>query len=320
MRQNKLFDYEGTKLVLKKVISPLHIAKFAKMLTSVKKDTVICITGYPGEGKSVLAREIAKAFDKHYDDDRNCIYDRKELINKIENFRPSAFVLDEAINLIYKRDWNTSGQKELIKVLNICRSKRHLLIFVQPAFSDLDKDVRRYRLRMWIYCVTRGVGIAFIPEISLAGEEDPWNLKENDYFIKRHVKRFGRIIGTLEGAFRTRNFLSYIRWENISKEEYEKYEMIKDKKKYSNEEEKIIVFTKEEAEKKSLEDTIRTCVILESQGKMRVGWRSIVSSVFNTSQHAVDVLVKKYRVALGIIKEKIPETNNITIKEEDILF
>lgn len=317
----KEFCYDGKKVLLKRVIYPKHIARYGKELTKVKKDTIICITGYPGEGKSVLAREIAKKSDRHYDDDRNCIYDRDEFINKMETFKPSTFILDEAINLLYKRDWNTTGQKELIKILNICRSKRHFNIFVQPAFTDLDKDIRKFRLRMWIYVVTRGIGIVFIPTMSIAGEEDPWNLKENDQIIKKYVKRYGRIIGCLEGAYRTRNFLAYIRWDNISKEEYDEYEIVKDKKKYKKDE--TIVFTKEEADKKALEKVIENVLILESMGKIKKGWKDIVCSNFSIGRSMLDNIAKKKKIELGLVSNvttsiKVAEENKIS--EEDILF
>lgn len=319
MKLKQEFVYENKKVFLKKVIHPIHISKYAKALTNVKKDTILCITGYPGEGKSVLAREIAKEFDKNYSDDRNCIYDREEFLNKMEMFKPSCFILDEAINLLYKRDWNTAGQKELVKILNICRSKRHFNIFVQPAFTDLDKDIRKFRLRMWIYVVTRGIGVVFIPELSLAGEEDPWNLKMNDQIIKRYVKRYGRVIGCLEGAYRTRNFLAYIRWDDIDRKEYESYELIKDAKKYKKEE--VVVFSKEEAEKKAIEETVRNIVLLEASDKLKRGWRDIVASNLFLSRSSLDSIIRRQKISLGIVKEKaLSNSEQKIVTEEDILF
>ena len=58
-----------------------------------------------------------------------------------------------------------------------------MIIFVQPAFEDMDKDVRMRRLRLWIDVITRGVGILYKPIKSLGGGSDPWNLEKNDKLI-----------------------------------------------------------------------------------------------------------------------------------------
>src|SRR6056297_4047322 len=214
---------QDKEVKLRKVISPFSIAKFAKGLTKNKKDGVLSISGQTGEGKSVLAVEIAKRFDGRFNFDRNLIYSRKELKEKIETFRPSAFIVDEAINVVYKREWNKSGQKDLIKLLNICRSKGHLIIFVQPAFTDMDKDIRKERVRLWIYAKKRGIGIVFRPIRSISGDVDPFKLDELNTVVKKYVYKMGEFIGTLEGCYRSENFLNFIRWDNLPKEEYEIY-------------------------------------------------------------------------------------------------
>jgi hypothetical protein len=314
----KHFKVDNREILLRKVITPKHIAKYARQLTNVQKDTAMIVTGYPGEGKSVLAREIAKHFDKKYNDERNCIYSRKEFMSKVENFPPSAFVLDEAINLLYKRDWNTGAQKELVKILNICRSKKHLLIFVQPEFNDLDKDIRNSRIRLWVYAIKRGVAAAFKPERSIGGGEDPWNIAENNKIVKGFVNKFGQTIGTIEGAFRTKNFLTYLRWSDISKEEYNVYEEVKDTKKYEDLGDNK-TFTPEQMKREAMKQIFDVYALLESQGKVKLGAKGLIASYLQVSDGTAGSYIRKSRIALGLLKDKPKEESELEVSDDEII-
>ncbi len=319
MNPLKEFEFDNKKILLKKVITPKQIAIYAKKLTRINKDTPLCISGYPGEGKSVMAREIAKIFDKKYSDERNCIYSRKELLQKVETFPPSAFILDEAINLLYKRDWGTAGQKELIKVLNICRSKKHLLIFVQPEFADMDKDIRNSRIRLWIYAIKRGVASVFRPERTIGGGQDPWNLEINNKIVKQFVNRSGQTLGTIEGAYRTSNFLSFLRWSNVSKEEYQVYEDVKDRKKYEGTEGESLM-TSSEVKKEVMRRVADVYALLESQKKIKLGGKGICVSYLQTSDGTFTSYVKRSRISLGLMKDKAPEGGDeVGLSDDDII-
>jgi len=302
LSQLRRFNWDRKEIKLKKVIQTKTVSKYAKGLTRVRKDCVICITGFTGEGKSVLAVDIARQYDKRFTFERNCIYSRKELKEKIETYPPSAFIIDEAINVLYKRDWNTSAQKDLVRLLNICRSKGHFLIFVQPVISDMDKDIRNERIRLWIYVVKRGVGVVFRPIRSLGGGKDPWNLEENDKSIKKFVRSSGEFIGTLEGSFRTVNFLNFIRWEDIGKEDYEAYESIKDDKKYAEEE--ITLLTKDVAEKMARDKIFEVLSILKQKKYLKMGFMRYVAAYMNLSNSSVSAYLKKSAIKQELIKDK----------------
>jgi len=293
--------YQNKEVRLKKVISVNPVAKYAKGLTKNKKDCVLNITGPTGEGKSVLAAQIAKKYDKRFEYDRNLIYSRRELKEKIETFPPSAFIIDEAINVLYKREWNKSSQKDLIKLLNICRSKGHLLIFVQPAFTDMDKDIRRERVRLWIYAKKRGIGIVFRPIRTIAGEEDPFKLKEMNKWIKKAQNKMGEFIGTLEGAYRTENFLNFIRWDNLDKDEYEVYEKVKDKKKYNDEQEEL--WTRKDAEKYAREQAFLLLAYLKHKNKFKKGLYKYIAHFFNLTISSVSSYMKKAKITQNLNNE-----------------
>lgn len=324
MNPLKEFEYENKKILLKKVITPNHISTYARKLSRVNKDTLIVISGYPGEGKSVLAREIAKSFDKRYTDDRNCIYTRKELISKVESFPPSAFILDESINLLYKRDWGTAAQKELIKILNICRSKKHLLIFCQPEFVDMDKDIRNSRIRLWVYAIKRGVAAVFKPERTIGGGEDPWNLQNNNKIVKQFVNKYGQAIGTIEGAFRTPNFLSFLRWNNIPGEEYKVYEEVKDRKKYEDISQDELM-NKEQVKREVVKKVADVYALLDAEKKIKLGSKGLCASYLQISDGTFSTYIKRSRIALGLIKERtvLEDDSNkeeVGLSDDDIII
>ena len=289
-------------IYLKHVIQPTTLAQFGRNLTSKKKDFVLIITGYPGEGKSVLAVQMAKSYDKRFTYERNLIYSRKELIEKVENYPPSAFIIDESINILYKREWNKGTQKNLIKLLNICRSKKHMLIFVQPNFEDLDKDVRMSRLRVWIDVITRGVGVMYKPIKSLGGGKDPWNLDDNDRIIRYYIKKHGFVEGYLEGSIRTENFQNFIRWEDLSQREYDLYEDVKDNKKYSEDDE--TVYTEKEVEKVVKNKATKILAILKGNKYLKRGFYEVIASELNLGVESIRSYIRKWEKTLNLNKKK----------------
>jgi len=293
----------GKRLIkLKYVISPSALASFGRKLTHKKKDLVFIITGYPGEGKSVLAIHLAKKYDRRFSYDRNLIYSRSELVEKVEKFPPSAFIIDEAINILYKREWNKSSQKDMVKLLNICRSKGHMIIFVQPDFEDMDKDIRKKRLRCWIDVVKRGVGVLYKPIKSLGGGSDPWNLEKNDRLIKFNIKKLGLVEGYLEGAAKTENFQNIITWENISKEEYARYEEIKDRKKYA--EEDTLLLTEKEAKKMARKELFKILAILGDNKMLKRGVNSMIANILGISSSSVGTYLRQERISQNLNKPK----------------
>lgn len=283
---------------LRYVILPKHIAQFGKKLTRRKKDLVFIITGYPGEGKSVLAVEIAKEYDRRFSFDRNLIYSRSELMEKIETFPPSAFIIDEAINILYKREWNKGTQKEMIKLLNICRSKGHMLIFVQPDFEDMDKDIRTKRLRLWIDVITRGCGVMYKPVKSLGGGSDPWNLEINDKRIKEQIKKLGLVEGYLEGAAKTENFQNIIRWDNMPDEEYKQYDDVKNSKKYADEDNNLL--TEKEAKMVARREVFKVIALLKGNKLLKRGFMAYVAHSLGMSVSATSSYMKNATIGQNL--------------------
>lgn len=312
MMKNKSLFNLGKKIIkLKYVIQPKQLGDFGRKLTKRQKDLIFVITGYPGEGKSVLAIHVAKSYDKRFNFERNLIYSRSELTEKIETFPPSAFIIDEAINILYKREWNKGSQKDMIKLLNICRSKGHMLIFVQPDFEDMDKDIRKKRLRLWIDVIKRGCGVMYKPVKSLGGGSDPWNLDKNDKFIKAQIKKLGLVEGYLEGSAKSENFQNIVRWENISEEEYKQYEEVKDRKKYAQDENSL--YTEKEAKMLARKEIFKLLAVLKSNRLLKRGFPAFVSNILQISMASVSTYLKEATISQNL--NNLNDSNN----EEDTI-
>jgi hypothetical protein len=293
----------GDKVIkLKKVINPIHIAQYGKLLTKTSRDCPIAVTGYAGEGKSVLVKQIANAYDRRFNFDRNFIYGREELKRKIDELPPSALCVDESMNVLYKRDWGTKGQKEVIKLLDLCRFKKHTIIFTQPTFTALDSHVRDFRLRLWIYVIMRGLAVVFRP-IRGISYEDPWFLRENNEIINKYIKKLGEIEGRIEGCYHSKNFLAFIRWDDISKEEYEIYEEVKNRKKDDYEEVKLL--TPEDAIKQSRETVYDILAVLKYNKKLKIGAYGFVANELGVSNEAVGANVKKCLYKRGLTDSQL---------------
>jgi len=187
------------------------------------RDFVQALSGFTGEGKSTIAIQIAKKGDRHFDMDKNIIYTRKELIDKINNIKEYSYIIiDEAINVLFARDFAKGEQKELIKLLNVCRYRHLCLIFNIPNFWDLDCSIRDSRIRVWGYVASRGECYLFEPDKN-PFTRDKWHRKDNEKLLYKWNEG-------VRPSVRTKNFLDCIEFEKLSDEEQKLYEELRDRK------------------------------------------------------------------------------------------
>ena len=201
-----------------------ELAELLQGLVGIDKDSQIVIDGEAGGSKTTLAIKIARKSDPTFwnDFENRIFFSRKDLINGINTLPPkSAAIMDEAIFAVFKRDFASSGQKELVKILNVCRSRNLIIIWCLPNFWDFDSSIL-YRIRMRIRTLRRGLGAIFIPSKN-PFTDDPWsrrqNLKNTMYVWDRYPD-LKRCIG----------WIGLIEYGDMTKEEKERYNPIKDKK------------------------------------------------------------------------------------------
>lgn len=166
------------------------IVDIAKQRQNNKLDTVIAWVGKRGSGKSTgnyrFCRHLGKYKVNHLGTDykaggfrpeRDMVYSRQEIIELLKNRKFKVTMADEMINVAYNREFHSTDQQFLIKVLNQYRSNYNIFSMCNPFFYDLDPDLRSL-ISIRIDVVRRGVGIVHFPNDSLYSN-DIWDTKYN---------------------------------------------------------------------------------------------------------------------------------------------
>lgn len=204
-------------------------AIFIYDLLKSDRDVVIATAGMTGEGKTVFAIQLTKAYKKATGKsfDFDCLtWERKEMMRWIdgegtakEGQLPeySAIIPDELIGMFYSRSWYEEPQKDSIKTFNACRD-RHLLVSGNvPNFWELDGGFRS-RVRYYVYIPERGKAWIFEQENN-PFTADKWNATANAKLFRKR-----------KNPFSSPNFICEIHYEDLTKEESEKYRGIRNTK------------------------------------------------------------------------------------------
>ena len=117
-------------------------------------DNVVVVEGPEGSGKSNLAYAICKAYDPDFDVSAQYVYNTDAFKEKLQsgNDRHSVFWMDEGSNIANNRDWNTVDNKDLIGLLETCRSRGWTIVMCIPTHERLDVYIREHRIRYLLRC------------------------------------------------------------------------------------------------------------------------------------------------------------------------
>lgn len=150
-----------------------------------KFDFICIIDGKRGLGKSSLAYKILTRVNCPipFKPRRDIIYDQKEVIRHIASKKGGTLLIDEAVNVIYNRDFYSEGQKTLIKQINMFRDANNIIFFCIPSMADVDIQLRQL-CSMRITLLRRGVALVNIPKTSLF-DKDIWSIKSNAVLEKK---------------------------------------------------------------------------------------------------------------------------------------
>lgn len=252
----------------KRVKKGLGLVRKIRWLQSTDRDAVLVISGLTGEGKSTLAIWIAKNLDSGFGFDRNLAYSHAEVEEKIKSLpRRSVIVIDEAINVLYRRDFMRGEQKSLIKLLNVCRFRNLCLVFNIPNLFDLDSAILNSRIRYWVWVRKRGE--AFLFRIKRTPfSSDPWNKSKNEKLFKDNKLQ------------NSPNLVCKVRFPKLSRQDFEEYLGVQKKKKVNtegeqNKEDEMIVSTHRKGyESGYKEGYLDVCLDFEKVGIIRYGdWK-----------------------------------------------
>lgn len=171
-------------------------------------DNLLVIEGPEGSGKSNLAYDICSAFckaeGKKFDVTTQYVYsveDFKEKLRAGDDIH-NIFWMDEGSNMANNREWNTNDSKNLIELLEMCRSRGWTMVWCIPSHERLDVYIREFRLRYLLRCEQM--------------EFQNTGLKERGYFELKKRTPYGKM-----------DTIGYGMFDQIPKEDKKIYEDIK---------------------------------------------------------------------------------------------
>ena len=183
----------------------------------LKKNTIIAITGDPGEGKSYVALRIGEIIDENFDPEKQVIYHPKDILARIEEARKHRYkvlILDEAHVTIPARLWYSATNLAINFVLTTFRQLHRLcVIVVSPSLEEVDKSLRR--LINYYFIISRTSNkFAYV---------FPYQIKINRYAVQDQKAYLKRFMFQYEGKiYRVKSFLM----KKPNEEICEKYEKI----------------------------------------------------------------------------------------------
>ena len=281
-----------------------------KRITKEDYDAVIAITGDEGVGKSSLAYWICRIIfyiinyykrtdfgcwclrnidGVKFDLREGCLFnpDVSLLFEMLKSFeRYSCIWLDEAVDLLYKMDFNSPKTRIIIKEFTKDRSMNRVKLLVIPRFTDLTENLRNHRVMYHIHCYERGEAVLFVKSRSVAGK-DPWSLKEGEKKFKELYNSRGRARKRYyeRGKFQyylaclnsfPQNYRGILTWGKMPKEDWVYYNNLK-----------------EEANKITLEEqkTSKQVMYKKLKEQRRLAWQH-----HKDDGWSIEKIAKKYNV------------------------
>ena len=265
-------------------------------------DIVIAITGEEGVGKSTLAGHICKHIDKDFDWVKNVAYlpTHAEIEDKFQNLQQyQAFLVDEAIKVLYKLKWSDALQIRINEMYATERWQNKVTVMCIPRFSDFNELFRNHRIKIWIHVIDRGLAVAFIREDVNIFQNDPWRLKENAKLIDKMLK-FKKVaeltsddkINFLSRSF---NFWFLTSFDNLSESDERTYKELKARmrmEKVENDPKKKEVIIQRD---RLIWFLYENCYILGENNKHRRLTQMDVTKISKLSEGTVITAIKRMR-------------------------
>ena len=273
------------------------------------KDNIIPIDGPTGGGKSTLGLKLCMAGCAWFDMQKDILYSRKEIIEWITNARPGSWGLaDEAVNALFKRDFQRGEQKFILKLLDMCRDRNLTLFLCIPNFWALDKHILEGRVRLRLHVASTGMCFMWKPSGN-PFTTDMWYRKYNEVVCRNW--------DSYPNALKTKGFIGYIQFGDLGVRQKEVYLEIKARKKAE------IKAAEEAEEKKTDYNKIRSVELgkwtmidfLDKNKMLTRGWYKILAVEFGVTERAIYKRLKDFRD-----REKIPDVEQNNYAQEDILY
>lgn len=117
-------------------------------------DNVVMIEGGEGSGKSNLAWQVINAYNPDFDIKQTYVYNMDGIRERFaaEDYGGGMFWMDETSQIASNRNWQSEDNKDLVSILEVCRSKHFSLVGCIPSISRADIYLREYRMRYLLRC------------------------------------------------------------------------------------------------------------------------------------------------------------------------
>jgi len=117
-------------------------------------DNVVMIEGGEGSGKSNLAWAIIESFSPGFDIKQTYVYNMDGIRERFaaEDYGGGIFWMDETSQIASNRNWQSDDNKDLVSILEVCRSKHFSLVGCIPSITRADIYLREYRMRYLLRC------------------------------------------------------------------------------------------------------------------------------------------------------------------------
>jgi len=139
-------------------------------------DVIIAVCGPEGSGKSLFCLKFCKDLDPSFILERNVLLrPTPETLEKtiFEVNQYGCLLIDEAMDVMYKRQSATSGNIGINKLFARVRKFNRIAVIALPDFNDLDAFFRKRRVRIRIEIIERGLAFVMVSK-HLVGNDDPW--------------------------------------------------------------------------------------------------------------------------------------------------
>lgn len=272
----------------------IELGKTVNKTLSTDKDYLIVVDGVTGGGKSTWAIKFSIKNCPWFNIKEDVIFSRTELIDKITNAKPGSYVvIDEAINILFKRDFAHKKQKFLLRLLDMCRDRNLCLIMCVPTFWSIDKHVLEGRVKLRVHIAKTGLAFLWKPSRS-PFEEDLWYRKYNKKVCYNWDSYFN--------AKRTKGFLGYIRFGDLAPKYKEAYLKIKVEKKAMVKAQEETDEKKEAIENKKSVEFGKTLMLVNLRDKhlLKPGAMAIIAMDLEISPQALYKRIKIMEEAIEV--------------------
>jgi hypothetical protein len=270
-----------------------ELCKLLNDTAETDKDNIVPVDGNTGSGKSTLALKLCMKGCSWFDMKRDILYSRKEIIEWITNAQPGSWGLaDEAVNALFKRDFQRGDQKFILKLLDMCRDRNLTLFLCIPNFWALDKHILEGRIRLRIHVARTGLSFMWIPSTNPFAP-DRWYRKYNEVVCRNW--------DSYPNARKTKGFVGVMSFGDLGADQKRTYLEIKAKKKAE-------VKAAEEAEEQEEEklkarsmELGKTFILvwMFDKGWLRPGALTAYADFAGVTKEAVSQKIKQFRLKFG---------------------